>query len=98
VVFVSFVREKILLLVSIELKRRLETLKELNMGRCIASYFDVSGAPGYSFCGWSHGKGTFRGSKIYVFGCSSPKAVDGDIQVIVGFLSGWLIDRWMRKD
>jgi hypothetical protein len=41
------------------LKRRLETLRELNLGRCIASHSDVfplavgrfAGAPGCQFCG-----------------------------------------------
>jgi hypothetical protein len=41
----------------------------------------VAGAPGSSFCGLSHGKSTFRGSNIYLFGGGFPRAVDGDIQI-----------------
>jgi hypothetical protein len=33
---------------------------------------------GYSFCGRSHERGTFRGSDIYVFGGGSPRAIDDD--------------------
>jgi hypothetical protein len=65
------------------MKKRLKTLKKLNIGHCIASYSDVLqlNITGYSFCGWSHGNSTFRGSDIYVFGGGFPRAAHGDIQV-----------------
>jgi hypothetical protein len=75
------------------LKRRLETLRELNLGRCTAGYSDVlplnvvSSESHNTICrrSWlpilwvrgSHGEGT-RSSDNYVCGGGSPRAVDGD--------------------
>jgi hypothetical protein len=64
-----------------------------SLGRCIAGCSNVlslnivssesrfASVPGYSFCGGSNGRGTFRGSDIYELdGGSSrgPRAVGGD--------------------
>jgi hypothetical protein len=72
----------------VTVKRSLETLEELNLGRSIAGYLDVlplnidlsesftrHNLPALlatNFVGYH------RGSDIYVFGCGSSRAVDGD--------------------
>jgi hypothetical protein len=71
------------------LEKRLETLRELNLGRCIAGYCDVLPLNIVSSASFtrhdlpallaSHFGGTFRGSDIYVFGGGSPRAVDSDM-------------------
>jgi hypothetical protein len=73
------------------LKRRLETLRELSLGRCIAGYSDVlplnivasesftrQDLPALLATHFVSGGGTFWGSDIYVFSGDSTRAVDGD--------------------
>jgi hypothetical protein len=47
-------------------KRRLDTLRKLNMGRCITSYSDV--LPSYIVSSEFNGKNTVQGSSIYIHG------------------------------
>jgi hypothetical protein len=73
--------------------RSLETLEELNLGRSIAGYFDVLPLNIVSSESCTHctrhnlpallatnfvGYHRVQNSDIYVFGCGSSRAVDGD--------------------